>query len=204
MGSVLIPIVMYFFTDRQNKEARYVLLLLFAALITEISNETYYRLGMKGYVIANIFWAVQFFIICRIYLSLLIKKTIVYAAMMLLTIAIIVDSIFFQSINEYQGVIITLESLFLIVLAVKFAAQMIYTLPTEYVLGYYPTWLNMTVFGFFGFNFFLLALGGYIFKNTSQEVSMVFWGFHNFNNIAKNCLFAAGLYVCFVKKGKSS
>jgi hypothetical protein len=46
----------------------------------------------------------------------------------------------------------------------------------------------------------LFMMTEYVFKNQSNDAAIVFWAFHNFNNIIKNCLFAAGIYFAGVRK----
>jgi hypothetical protein len=203
IGSALIPIVMYFLTDRQNKEARYVLLLLFSSLIADVSNEAYYRLGMRGYEIVNTFYVVQFTLLCLIYSSMLINKKLVIFIWISFLITFIVYSISFQPIHEYQSFIRVIGGVVIIFLAIWFFVELLRTLPTDDILTYFPMWINCAVMFYFAFNLFLFASANYMFKNEPQEISMASWGFHNFNNIVKNCLFAGGLYVCFVKKRKT-
>jgi hypothetical protein len=200
IGSVLIPIVMYFFTDRKNKEARYVLFLLFASLISDVSNRIYLGYGMRGYEIVNTFYVVQFTLLCLIYSSMLINKKFVRFIWVLFLVTFIAYSISFQSIHEYQSFIRVIGGVVIIFLAIGFFVELLRTLPTENILTYFPMWINCAVMFYFAFNLFLFASANYMFKNEPQEISMASWGFHNFNNIVKNCLFAGGLYVCFVKK----
>jgi hypothetical protein len=198
--SVLLPIICYLYVKNGGRIGKPVFLLLCIALLADVGGLLSYNLGLKGFLIPNVFFAIQFILLCLIYYSLFINKKLVGTILFSFPIAFIVYSLFLQSIHEYQSLFITLESILLIVFAIRYCFQTFQILPTREIMKYFPMWVNMAVLFYFAFNLFLLASANYIFKNAPTEVAMVFWGFHNLNNIIKNGMFATGIYVGLVKQ----
>ncbi|MFM6975503.1 MAG: hypothetical protein ACKOW2_01480 [Sphingobacteriaceae bacterium] len=62
-------------------------------------------------------------------------------------------------------------------------------------------YINSAVFFYFVMDIYLFSISNYVFRNESVDIAMTFWSFHNFCNIIKNGLFAAGIYYVGQKKG---
>ena len=54
-------------------------------------------------------------------------------------------------------------------------------------------WINTAVAYYYCFDFFIFIFDTYIFENMDDTQILGVWIFHNFNNVAKNILFAVGI-----------
>jgi|GEM_PF-2542342 len=208
MFSVLIPIAFFLFGKRSGSKILFALLL--ASLIADIGNKIYAQLGFRGYIILNIFFSTEFILISLIYASVLIQRKVVYFCLFSFLIIHFLYSLYSQSIHQFQGIIHFFGSLIIIGQAVNYYLErhhlemchlemhyleMYYFLPAEnpsrlIING----WINAAILYYFSFNLFLFAGANYVFKNATPEIGLIFWTFHNLNNIIKNCLFATGIY----------
>lgn len=194
IGSVLIPILTFILAKKKNQLRTIIFFSLLVSLLSEIANEIYVILGHRGYLIYNIFFVCQIMLLCLVYLKMIQNKTIVKIAMWTFPFIALVNTIFFQSINEYQSGIRVIGAVFMITFAFRYFWQMYCYLPADDLSKFLKGWINIAVFIYFSFNLFLFVCANYVFNNESTVVAMAFWSFHNLNNIIKNCLLAFGLY----------
>src|SRR5260370_9647538 len=96
--------------------------------------------------------------------------------------------------NEYQSLLWLIGDLLILANATYYYNSMYMALPTNNIFRFAPAWITIGVFYYFSFNLFLFASANFVFKDETSEVGLVFWGFHNLNNIVKNCFFAIGIY----------
>ena len=71
VGSVLIPIIAYFFIGKRNRLRNIILIILVASFISDVGTRIYVVLGHRGYLISNIFIVVQIMLLCLIYIKML-------------------------------------------------------------------------------------------------------------------------------------
>lgn len=165
-----------------------------ASLLCDLGNRLYFFLGYQGYLILNIYTVLEFSILCYVYSILLKAKKIIFIYSVIFLIVFCLCTAFYQPINSFQNIPLVLESLAMITFASIYFINMYHDLPTETLSNYFPVWVNASIFYYFAFDFYLFALSESVFKNGSTNVGLVLWfGFHSFNNISKNCLIAVGL-----------
>jgi len=192
--SVIIPIACYLLSKKKNRISKILFILLLASLFADVGNITYLKSGFKGYIIPNIFFIAQTILLSIIYYLLLREKKIVFVMEFIFLIFCAFNFAFFQNINESQSLLWLLGDTLILAYAIQYYQGVYKLMPIENITQYSPIWINNAVLYYFSLNFFLFAAANYIFKNEPPEVGMVFWSFHNFNNIVKNCLFAVAIY----------
>jgi len=193
--SALVPISAYFFAGKKNRLRNIVFLLLLTSLTSDLANEIYVRLGNRGHLVHNIFFVCQIMLLCLLYAKMISNKLAVKIILWTFPIAALGYSIFFQSPLEPQSMLWAIGSALMIAFAVRYFWQMYCYLPADDLSKFLKGWINIAVFSYFSFNLFLFFCANYIFSHESNVVAMAFWSFHNVNNIAKNGLLAAGLYL---------
>src|SRR5260221_4627387 len=198
VGSVLLPIACYFFVKKKNQVIKLLFILLLASLVSDVCNEIYVRAGFRGYLILNIFFVVQITLLSQIFALLLKEWKIVFITLAVFWAFFILNSIFLQPINEYQSLLRLIGGLIILGHSVYYYFLLFKNLPTDSLLRYSPSWIVDDVSYYFSFNLFLFVIANYLFKNE-PEIRILFWGFHSINNVIKNCLFAAGIYLAEAK-----
>ena len=201
--SVLIPIFFLFKRKQNFREApiKFLGILLFASLFSDSLSYVVIKMGESNLPVTNIAILIDFFLINYIYFLLLKNKKIFYVVLVFFIIFFIINTIFIQSIHEFQSWSRLAEAIIVIVYAVSYYWQMLKSKPLIDFVIFYRFWLNSALFLYFAFNLYIFALSNYIFKNMEAEVGIITWGFHNINNIGKNIIFALAIY-CVKMKGR--
>ena len=161
--------------------------------------------------VSNTYYVIQFFLLMYFYNIQIKNKRLVYVTIIVFITFFIINTIFLQPFNRFQGWLRFAGAIICIVYSVGFFRQMARVDKTEGrwidnppidPFYYYPFWINAGIFYYFAFNLFLFAMDNFVFTNLSKEVARTFWGFHNTNNIIKNLLFGIAVFV-FKNKKKS-
>jgi len=195
--SVLIPI---FFLLRRKQNFKSFLLRVLAILlfISAASDSISYLLRQSGrpsILVVNTYFLAQFFLLSFIYHHLLKNKNIIYATVILFAIFSIINASFIQPFSQFQSWPLVLGGIIMLVYSVSYYVQTLKISPPVDPFCFYPFWINSAVFYYFAFNLFIFALSSYVFTTMTRDISLTYWGFHNFNGIMKNLLFAIGIYV---------
>ena len=194
--SVLVPLFFYFRKIRVKKE-RHINILAILLVVSGVADLIGYLLWRKkipNAFVLNSFFTIQFFLLSYLYYQLLNKKIRIYLPTILYVAFLIINTIYIQPFNEYQSWMRMAGSLILILYAILFFRQLLLTLPTDKLATYPPFWISTAVFYYFSFNLFLFIVSNYAFTHLTVRESMLFWSFHNVNNVVKNLLFATGIY----------
>lgn len=192
--SVLIPIGVYLIYPSHEKISFLMSILIMVSFAADLANELYIRSGHMGYVIMNIYFVVQFILLCLVYQNILQAKTKIIAAICLFMLFWLTNTLFIQGINEYQSYSRLLGGVILVIMSVICYYRMFRNPITDKKMNLLILWVNMGVLFYFFFNLYLFGMSNYILKNMLKEDAMIVWGFHNVNNIVKNILFAIGLF----------
>ncbi|GHM98946.1 hypothetical protein WSM22_04360 [Cytophagales bacterium WSM2-2] len=193
-ASVIIPIVIYFIGGRYNGTNKWIFILTVTSLVADIANVLYLKAGFTGYTILNIFFLVQIFLLSVIYARLLDEPDHVGGLFLCFFSIWVINFLFMQPISEYQSLLRLLGNALVLGYAISYYHRIYKVMPIKDIKTYGPVWFNNAVLYYFSLNFFLFAATHYIVTSESSDVAIIFWGFHNFNNIIKNCLYAVAIY----------
>jgi hypothetical protein len=194
ISSVLLPITFYFFAKKKSQVNKVLFILLVTSLLADVGSIVYVKAGFRGEIIPNIFFIAQVILLGKIYSHLLNERMVIFGILAGYLVLSIINIAFLESINEYQSLLRLLGNAVILGFAISYYQHVYKIMPIKNITESSPFWINNAVLYYFSLNFFLFAAANYIFKNEPPEVGMVFWSFHNFNNIVKNCLFAVAIY----------
>ncbi len=119
---------------------------------------------------------------------------LIYAGFILFAAFALVNTLFIQPFAEFQGWSDVAGGILLIGYVIICSIQSIKNPFENEGLDSLVLWMNAGVLFYFAFNMYLFASTSYIFKQGFGDIAIMAWGFHNFNNIVKNVLFAVGIY----------
>jgi hypothetical protein len=194
--SVLVPIFI-FLAKKQNFKApflRVFFILLITGLLSDLIGYISIKAGGSNIVVGNIYILAQFFLLSYFYCLLLKRKGLIYIAWVIFAACFMVNIIYFQPFNEYQGFTHSAGGILLMVCAVVCYFQTIRGPLTDDWLDDMKLWMNIGVLFYFFMTMYVFISANYIFKNESEDIAMMAWGFHNVCNIIKNMLFAKAIY----------
>jgi hypothetical protein len=194
--SVFVPILI-FLAKKQNFKApflRVLFILLIVSFLSDLIGYVVIKTGSSNIIINSIYFIVQFFLLSWFYSLLLNRKALIYIGSFLFTVFFIVNTVCFQSINEYQGNMRLAGGVLLIIYALVCYYQTIKGPLTDDWLDDMKLWMNMGVLFYFFMTMYVFISANYIFKNESEDIAIMAWGFHNACNIIKNMLFATAIY----------
>ena len=202
--SILLPIA--FWIQKYFKLQSYFLTILGALLLLSAASDTAsYVLAMLGKpadVILNIFFVLQFALLAALYVYFLPKrKLFVYSGIALFLLCFFVVTPRYQSIQEYQSITRTVGGILLLGFSMLYYASLFTDSHVQQVTLYAPFWINSAVFVYFGFSLYLFVTSTYVFEHATPQEAMIFWSFHNTNNILKNIIYAVGIYKYTSLKG---
>jgi hypothetical protein len=202
--SVLIPIF-YILTNRISRQSIIVKILgalIFISALSELTLFILYRLGISNVVVGNAYFIIQFFLMSYIFYHLLKNKELIYLGVVVYSILLITNTLFFQSFNEFQSWCRVAEDVIILTYVVSFYKYILTCEPPIDGLTHPPFWINSGVGFYFAFNLSMFLFSNYVFTNLSEDTSMLFWSFHNANNIVKNIFFAAAIYYAGIEQPK--
>lgn len=195
--SVVLPLIL-FFNRRPVETQKALIVLSYLLIVAGLSDLTCFimnRMGISNIVVVNAYFIIQFCLLSYMY-SLILKNM---DGLIGLFVSITLSFSFFNSLlnepfTDFQSHSDGLQSLFLIVLAIICHIQMLKNPSRDVQFTSLVLWVNLGVLFYFSLNFYLFVSSYYIFTYESVRNAMITWGFHNFFNIAKNVLFAIGIY----------
>jgi hypothetical protein len=204
--SCVVPLVLMLIKKERIRK-RYLTwlgILLLLSLGTDLISRVVLKFNLytsTTYLI-NFYNILQFIIVLLIYYELYLKekKMVVVLAAVVYFGFEIANSISSQTLNLNQTWSWAFNALIFVTLSCGFFKYLLDSRPVENIAQYSPAIINAAFFAYFGFSLYLFLWAEYAFSNLSNNAAIVFWAFHNFNNIAKNCLFAAGIYYAGAKK----
>ena len=192
--SVLIPIITYVAFPNYLKGGSVISGLILASLVADIANECYTQAGQNGFLIINSFFTIQFLLLNRFYHYLMNNKVFIKLIVIAYAFLVILNSLFYQSFNEFQHLLRVYECIVLIVYASISYYNLFKNPSADKRFNLFVLWINMGVLFYFFFNLYLFGISNYILKQMFRDDAMIIWGSHSFNNVVKNVLFAIGLY----------
>ena len=210
--SPLAPLVLLLSVKKKRTKIIYILTAIIG--LSFLSDAISFFMASKRMdtsVFYNTYFVIQFFLLTYLYRQQVKNKKLVYVTTVIFLAFFIINTLFLQPFTVYQSWLRLAGGIICIAYSVGFFRQMMRVDKAEgrWVdnppidpFYHYPFWINAAIFYYFSFNLILFAMDNFIFSNLSMEEIKVFLGFHNFNNIIKNFLFAIAIIV-FKNKNKS-
>jgi hypothetical protein len=147
-------------------------------------------------VLINLQDLIQFLLITLIYREMYVRdyKLAVMLILAIYLLAVILNTIYFQSITVLQNYNWTLAAVLIVFMAIGWMLNVLITLPVKRLIHFGEFWINTSFFCYFSISLFLFLSANYVFKGQSLEAKIFFWSFHNVNNVLKNVLLSIGVY----------
>ena len=198
--SVVLPFLLIV-SNRSNLKKRYLKLLTLLMMVSFVADAASLLLSAAGIhssiaYFLNIQDIAQFVLFVLIYREFYLdehKKTLFFAALIYFGFEII-STLFFQSLNVNQTWSWTFSALILSCLSIGYFNYLLKTDPVYIITKFGPFWINVAVLLYFGFSLYLFAMAEFVFTKMETNSAIIFWSFHNLNNILKNIIFAVGIH----------
>ena len=169
-----------------------VLISAFSDIISYILS----KFSISNLQVGNLYCLLSFIVISLIYRQFLKESRTMIAIITILFVVFFgIDSFFLQKITTFQSYTRILASIICIGYAVLFYNRSNKTSPVNDPVRDSPFWINTAFWYYFTVNVFLFCASSFIFNEAPTNIAMVFWGFHNFNNIVRNLLLTLGIYL---------
>lgn len=196
--SVIVPIIMVLTLGGLPKSLSFSLLkyILLASLLSDAISLPLLELQITTYPISNSYVVITFSLFILFYKELLPSKlqSVLNGSLIIFIIFFLVNCLYIQPIIDFQSYTRAFSAAILMVASLSYYHTLLKAQPIDDVSVFSFFWINSGVFFYFSFSFFLFLFGNYVFTNMSPEVGRTYWAFHNLNNIAKNLLFALGIW----------
>jgi hypothetical protein len=202
--SVLIPIfyLLIYKNSVKGIAVKILGILIFISALSDLIIFILIRMEIPTVTIGNTYFVIQFFLMSYIFYHLLKNKELIYLGVVVYSILLITNTLFFQSFNEFQSWCRVAEDVIILTYVVSFYKYILTCEPPIDGLTHPPFWINSGVGFYFAFNLSMFLFSNYVFTNLSEDISMLFWSFHNANNIVKNLFFAAAVYFAGIEQPK--
>lgn len=195
--SVLIPLLFLMLRWRQVNVATYFFLIA-AIVLSLISDGVTFlqgRTGASNYYVSNVYIMCTYVFLALFYLLLIPGyRVLIYASIVVYGAVILLNGLYIQDINDFQGYNFSIASILLVAFSVLYFIQIVRDAPTPEITSFPLFWINSSIFFYFSFSLFLFVFSDFVFSSLSNAEGRIFWSFHNVNNIIKNVLFAVGIY----------
>ncbi|HET9058048.1 MAG TPA: hypothetical protein VFN30_14480 [Chitinophagaceae bacterium] len=176
-------------------------LLLVISATADLINYILAKMHVPTIIVANSYFILQFLLLSYIFSLLLSNRKLIYNATALYSALYLFFFVMgFEHFNDFQSRLRAIEDVVLLIYCVLYYRQLLKTLPAENIWHYAPFWITTAALYYFGLNLLLFIITNYVFTNLPTDAAMTVWGFHNFNNIVKNILFAVGIYYAGKKQ----
>lgn len=192
--SVLIPIGIYLRYPSFHKISYIMAALIMVSLASDVANEIYVRAGNRGYLVLNLFYLIQFILLCSIYLNVFKDKFAVALSLMFFILFWLINTNFWQNIYAYQGNARILGNGILVIFSIACYVKISKKPFSNNKIKSLVLWFNMGVLYYFFCNLYLFAIGQYILEELFKTNSIIIWGLHSMNNAVKNLFFAWALF----------
>lgn len=170
--------------------------------VSAVSDATSYilaKMRISNLPVVNAYFIVSFALLLILYSMLLQRpKLAILLTGQVLLVYFILTSL--DTWGNFQSINTAIQSVALVFLGFLYYFDLYKQLPTDNLARFTPMWINAAIVCYYSFNLFLFLITNYLFENMSDGAALTFWSFHNLNNIVKNMLLAAGIYLGEEKK----
>ena len=168
-------------------------------LLSAFSDTTSYillKFSITNRPVGNVYSLLSFIVISFIYSQFLKERRKPIAIIIILFVVFFgIDSFFFQKITTFQSYTRILASIICTGYSVFFYSRSSKIGPVNDPVRDSLFWINTAFWYYFIVNFFLFCADSFIFTEESTSIAtVIFWGFHNINNVIRNVLLTVGIY----------
>jgi hypothetical protein len=193
--SVAFPLILYLI--RAKDLSRHAHMIGAMIVISAISDGVGYfvsRAGTSTAIIFNSYFVISFLLLCWFYHSVAPAKSgknLVRWGVGIFILAYVCIASFVQPITQFQTLMWTTGGAIGIVFSISYFISVFSA--TRPMNDFGLLWINSGILFYFSFNLFLFLMSSYVYTHFEPEVGIIFWSFHNVNNVIKNILIGLGL-----------
>jgi hypothetical protein len=193
--SVAFPLLLYLFrVKRLSRSGHMIGAIVIVSALSDGISYIVASAGMSTAVVLNTYFVVSFVLLCWFYHDALQtpgSRRIVKWGLVIFILAYIFITAFIQSFTQFQSLMWTTSGAITIVLSIAYFISVFAA--TRPMNDFGLLWVNSGILFYFSFNLFLFIMSSYVFTRFEPEVGIIFWSFHNVNNVIKNVLIGLGI-----------
>lgn len=192
--SVLLPLAFYFIHFKRVSDAGHCIgILSIVSAVCDFIGFRLYEAGRSTIVIFDIYYLCLYALLFCFYYFVHYRRFRPKLFLTLLALYLVVVVAYFKivGLSEYQTEIWTSGSIAMIILGFFYLKFLLRDLPVDDLDLKSSLTFSVAITFYLSFSFWLFAASKLILSDT--ENGLVFWSFHNMNNIVKNVIFAFGL-----------
>ncbi len=196
---ILIPTILAIMRLRDgDREQRLLSLLIFSSLFVEL---TALIIGLSGegennLFLLHIFTVIEFTLLTLIFqphVKVLIPKKAIHFLIAAFFLFAVINSLFFESIQQFNAFGRALEGLLIIFLDLLCLVLILKTLKIKQPECSPLIWISIGTLIYFSGSLFVFIFSNYVL--SSQSVSVTIWGIHAFMSIVLNLFYTVALWV---------
>lgn len=196
--SILLPLALAIARIRSNvREQRMLSILVFLSAFTEFAALVIGQgLHLNNLPLLHIFTILEFGLLAGIFrdhLQPTVRPGQLYGLIAGFTIFAILNSIFNESILQFNAVARGVESILIILLVLLYFYVTLKTLKVSRLESSPLFWISSGLLIYFSAGLFVFIYSNYVLE--SQQASFTVWGIHTFMSIVRNLFFAVALWV---------
>jgi hypothetical protein len=193
-GAVLIGVLRF---KTLNNDQRILFFLLILTSLVQLSSTILWKYKMNNLFLYHFYTVAEFLLLGVLYakhLNGLVKTTFMQGLMFAFVILALINTLFFQSLNEFNSNITFTESLLMIVFSVLFFYKLLRDLQHRKLERVPIFWINMSVLTYFSGALILFHVSNELISIPKEEREIV-WGTHAVFSLVHYFLYAVALWV---------
>ncbi|MDJ1485702.1 hypothetical protein QNI19_35065 [Cytophagaceae bacterium DM2B3-1] len=178
-------------------EQKIVFYLLSITLPVELVSVWLWKVHINNNFIFHFYTVAEFLLLAIIYrkhLNTLIKSVHVLAVMIAFVLFAVINTVFFQSLKQFNSHTIFVECILLIVLAILYFYKELRDLENRHLERVPMFWINASVITYFSGSLVLFYVANDLISE-SMKTKGVIWGTHALFNIVHYVLYAIALLI---------
>jgi hypothetical protein len=193
-ASTLVGVIRF---RKLNGDQRILLTLLFNAVIVELAGRILWMNEWSNLFLYHFYAVAEFLLLSTLYsrhLNGLIKPLYIKSLMIAFLIFAVVNSLFFQSLKQFNSNVTFIEGLLLIVLSIVYFYKLLRDLDHKKLERVPMFWINMSVLTYFSGALILFHVANDLIPLPLKERGAI-WGTHALFNVVHYCLYGIALRV---------
>lgn len=193
--SVAFPLILYLI--RAKGLSRHAHMIGAMIVVSAISDGIGYfvaRAGISTAVLFNTYFVISFLLLCWFYYSVsqtATARNLTKWGLGIFIVTYIFIAWFVQPFTQFQTLMWTTGGAIGIIFSISYFISVFSAARPMNDFGL--LWINSGILFYFSFNLFLFLMSSYVYTHFEPEVGIIFWSFHNVNNVVKNILIGLGL-----------
>lgn len=195
--SLLLPILIALLHFRQlNKAAKVIFTyLICSGLVSLLSTYIVRYLHVNNLPLFHIYTLIEFILLTEFYKQLLPFRKTITIVQICFFFACVINSVFVQSIYQFNSYTLTLEALVVMLFAVNYFAKLFADINDKKLLEQSSFWFNIGLFLYFSGSYMLYNFSNYVLIQSKHSFIVV-WNIRAAFLLLMYLLFTIGFWKC--------